>query len=154
MSLAAVMTALHQPVVVQQLPDPILEKGGIILETLYFEVCGTDVHLLYGRLEGVPYPIIPGHFSVGRVVETGGRVSNVNGKLIEPGAIATFLDVHETCYNCWYCLVAKASTRCPQRKVYGVTYSAKDGLLGGWSEFIYLKPGVKVLTLPEEVSPK
>ncbi|MEG4577696.1 hypothetical protein QUA56_34270, partial [Microcoleus sp. N3A4] len=53
-----------------------------------------------------------------------------------------------------YCLVAKASTRCPQRKVYGVTYSAKDGLLGGWSEFIYLKPGVKVLTLPEEVSPK
>ncbi|MEG4293530.1 alcohol dehydrogenase catalytic domain-containing protein [Microcoleus sp. C2C3] len=154
MPLAAVMTAPNQPVVVQQLPDPILEKGGIILETLYSEVCGTDVHLLHGRLEGVPYPIIPGHFSVGRVVETGGRVSNVNGKLIEPGAIAIFLDVHETCYNCWYCLVAKASTRCPQRKVYGVTYSAKDGLLGGWSELIYLKPGVKVFTLPEEVSPK
>ena len=88
------------------------------------------------------------------MVETDGRVSDVNGNLIEPGAIVTFLDVHETCYNCWYCLVAKASTRCPQRKVYGVTYSAKDGLLGGWSELIYLKPGVKVLTLPEEVSPK
>ena len=43
MPLAAVMTAPNQPVVVQQLPDPILEKGGIILETLYFEVCGTDV---------------------------------------------------------------------------------------------------------------
>ncbi|MEH2403269.1 zinc-binding dehydrogenase [Nostoc sp.] len=154
MPLAAVMTAPNQPVVVQQLPDPILEKGGIILETLYSEVCGTDVHLLHGRLEGVPYPIIPGHFSVGRVVETGGLLCDVNGNLIEPGAIATFLDVHETCYNCWYCLVAKASTRCPQRKVYGVTYSAKDGLLGGWSQLIYLKPGVKVLTLPEQVSPK
>ncbi|MEH2261611.1 zinc-binding dehydrogenase [Nostoc sp.] len=154
MPLAAVMTAPNHPVEVQQLPDPILEKGGIILETLYSEVCGTDVHLLHGRLEGVPYPIIPGHFSVGRVVETGGSVSDVNSKLIQPGAIATFLDVHETCYNCWYCLVAKASTRCPQRKVYGVTYSAKDGLLGGWSQLIYLKPGVKVLALPEEVSPK
>ena len=154
MPLAAVMTAPNHPVKVQQLPDPILEKGGIIIETLYSEVCGTDVHLLRGHLEGVPYPIIPGHFSVGRVVETGGQVSDVNGKLIHPGAIVTFLDVHETCYNCWYCLVAKASTRCPQRKVYGVTYSAKDGLLGGWSELIYLKPGVKVLTLPEEVTPK
>ncbi len=154
MPLAAVMTAPNHPVKLQQLPDPILETGGIIIETLYSEVCGTDVHLLHGHLEGVPYPIIPGHFSVGRVVETGGRVSDVNGKLIHPGAIITFLDVHETCYNCWYCLVAKASTRCPQRKVYGVTYSAKDGLLGGWSELIYLKPGVKVLTLPEQVSPK
>jgi threonine dehydrogenase-like Zn-dependent dehydrogenase len=154
MPLAAVMTAPNQPVEVQQLPDPILEKGGIIIEILYNEVCGTAVYLLHERLEGVPYPIIPGHFSVDRVVETGGRVTDVNGKLLQLGAIATFLDVHETCYNCWYCLVAKASTRCPQRKLYGVTYSAKEGLLGGWSQLIYLKPEVKVLALPEEVSPK
>ncbi|BDI19831.1 hypothetical protein ANSO36C_56330 [Nostoc cf. commune SO-36] len=125
MPLAAVMTAPNQPVEVQQLPYPILEKGGIIIETLYSEVCGTDVHLLRGHLEGVPYPIIPGHFCVGRVVENRRAGYDVNGKLIQPGAIATFLDVHETCYNCWYCLVAKASTRCPQRKVYGVTYSGE-----------------------------
>ena len=54
MPLAAVMSAPNQPVEVQQLPDPILETDGIILETLYSEVCGTDVHLLHGRLEGVP----------------------------------------------------------------------------------------------------
>ncbi|BAY78303.1 pyrroline-5-carboxylate reductase [Nostoc linckia NIES-25] len=78
MPLAAVMTAPLRPVQVQQLPDPILEKGGIIIETLYSEVCGTDVHLLRGHLQGVPYPIIPGHFSVGRVVETGGQVNDVN----------------------------------------------------------------------------
>ncbi|MDZ8224139.1 hypothetical protein [Nostoc sp. ChiVER01] len=34
---------------------------------------------------------------------TGGQISDVNGKVIQLGAIATFLDVHETCYNCWYC---------------------------------------------------
>ena len=29
-------------------------------------------------------------------METGGQVRDVNGTLIRPGAIATFLDVHET----------------------------------------------------------
>ena len=55
--------------------------------------------------------------------------------------------MHGTCYNCWYCLVAKQSTRCPHRRVYGITYGADDGLLGGWSEQIYLKPGVKIVKL-------
>jgi L-iditol 2-dehydrogenase len=62
----------------------------------------------------------------------------------------TFLDVHETCNSCWFCLVAKTTTRCPKRKVYGITYSAKEGLLGGWTEYIYLKPGVKIIKLKNE----
>lgn len=153
MALAAVMTAPNHPVELQQLPDPVLEKGGIILETIYSEVCGTDVHLLRGHLGGVPYPIIPGHFSVGRVVDVGGKVLDMDGQPVQAGSIVTFLDVNETCNNCWYCLVAKTSTRCRQRKVYGVTYSSNEGLFGGWSQQIYLKPGVKVLTLPEGVTP-
>jgi threonine dehydrogenase-like Zn-dependent dehydrogenase len=154
MPLAAVMTAPHKPIEVQSLPDPKIELGGILLETIYSEVCGTDVHLHHGRLAGVPYPIIPGHVSVGRVAETGGSVTDINGNPIITGALVTFLDVHETCNNCWYCLVAKASTRCPSRKVYGVTYSANDGLLGGWSETIYLKPKVKTIILPSTVPPE
>jgi L-iditol 2-dehydrogenase len=35
--------------------------------------------------------------------------------------------------------------------VYGVTLSADDGLLGGWSEYIYLRPGVQVIPLPPEL---
>jgi L-iditol 2-dehydrogenase len=46
----------------------------------------------------------------------------------------TFLDVHRTCNACWHCLVAKATTRCPQRKVYGITYGLDDGLCGGWAD--------------------
>jgi L-iditol 2-dehydrogenase len=37
--------------------------------------------------------------------------------------------------------VGHATTRCPERKVYGVTLSADDGLFGGWAEQIHLKPG-------------
>jgi L-iditol 2-dehydrogenase len=120
-----------------------------VIETVASEVCGTDVHLYHGRLAGVPYPIIPGHVSVGRVLETGGTLRDVEGGAIEPGRLVTFYDVYGTCGSCWHCLVAKAATRCPHRRVYGITTSAKDGLLGGWAQRIELKEGVRVLPLPD-----
>jgi threonine dehydrogenase-like Zn-dependent dehydrogenase len=133
---------------------PRMEPGAVLLETLYSEVCGTDVHLHKGQLAGVPYPIIPGHVSVGRVLEVCGSSTDINGRSVQPGQTVTFLDVHETCNNCWHCLVAKNSTRCPKRKVYGITYSANEGLLGGWAQNIYLKPGVKTIILPDSVTPE
>ena len=151
---AAVIPAPSTPVEVRSYPEPTLEPGAVRLKTLASEVCGTDVHLWHGRLAGVPYPLIPGHISVGEVLETNGPVTDINGDLVIPGEAVTFLDVHGTCYNCWYCLVAKQSTRCPHRRVYGITYGAEDGLLGGWSEQIYLKPGVKIVKLIGSVTPE
>ena len=151
---AALMTAPHAPIEVRDLPRPKLDPGAILLETIYSEVCGTDVHLHHGRLAGVPYPIIPGHVTVGRVSDTGGEVTDIDGVPLRRGDVITFLDVHETCNNCWYCLVGKATTRCPRRKVYGITYSANDGLLGGWSEAVMLKSGTKIVRLPEGMPPE
>lgn len=138
----------------RRVPRPRLEDGAALMAPLFSEVCGTDVHLLHGRLSGVPYPIIPGHVSVGRIEELRGDVRDVHGCPFAPGNVVTFLDVHETCGRCWHCLVAKASTRCPERKVYGITYSASDGLLGGWSEYVYLKPGVKIIRIPKRLNPE
>jgi L-iditol 2-dehydrogenase len=143
------MSAPHAPLERREVPSPRPEPGGAILETVASEVCGTDVHLHHGRLAGVPYPIIPGHVSVGRVVETGGELRDVEGHAVGVGRLVTFYDVFGTCGACWHCLVAKAATRCPSRRVYGITASAADGLLGGWSERIELRPGVRVLPLPE-----
>jgi len=151
---AAVMPGPAMPVEVREFADPVLEPGAVLLETIYSEVCGTDCHLHHGRLAGVPYPIIPGHVSVGRILEIAGEVADVEGVPFRVGETVGFLDVHETCGRCWYCLVAKASTRCPYRRVYGITYSADEGLLGGWSERIYLKPGVRIVRLPDNVSPE
>jgi threonine dehydrogenase-like Zn-dependent dehydrogenase len=151
---AAVMSAPQEPLEVQEFPEPELEPGAILLETIYSEVCGTDVHLHHGQLAGVPYPIIPGHVSVGRIARLEGEVMDVEGNVLQEGDVVTFLDVHETCGKCWFCLVAKATTRCPSRRVYGITYSADEGLLGGWSQAIYLKPGVKVIKLPAELTPE
>src|SRR5689334_14447960 len=128
---AAVIPGPGQPIEIRHFPEPEPEPGAVVLKTIAAEVCGTDVHLWHGRLAGVPYPLLPGHVSVGEVVETGGDVFDIEGRAILPGQAITFLDVHETCHNCWYCLVAKASTRCPHRRVYGITYSAEEGLFGG-----------------------
>ena len=120
---AAIIPAAGQPVETVNYDAPDVEQGSVLLETIYSEICGTDVHLQQGHLAGVPYPIIPGHVSVGRVAATGGKVLDTDGREINKGDVVTFLDVHETCNHCWYCLVAHATTRCPERKVYGITLS-------------------------------
>src|SRR2546423_12639928 len=151
---AAVMPAPNVPIEIREFPDPELEPGAALLHTMYSEVCGPDVHLQHGKLAGVPYPIIPGHVSVGAVAKVRGSIKTVEGDYIKEGDVVTFLDVHETCWNCYYCLVAGQPNRCPSRKVYGITYSANDGLLGGWWEAIWMKPGVKMIRLPKGLEPE
>jgi L-iditol 2-dehydrogenase len=97
------MVAPGEPIELWSLDDPELEIGSVLLETVASEVCGTDVHLSHGRLAGVPYPIVPGHVSVGRVLETGGEVKDFIGEPLVAGDVVTFYDVHETCNTCWFC---------------------------------------------------
>lgn len=142
---AAVIPGPGRPVETRELEAPEPESGSAFLEVELAEVCGTDVHLREGRLSGVPYPIVPGHVSIGRLAEVRGDVTDVEGRPLTEGDRVTFLDVHGTCGACWYCLVAKVSTRCPRRRVYGITLGVEDGLAGGWAERIYLRPGTKLL---------
>src|SRR5262245_12083542 len=148
------MAGPGRPLETRDFADPRPPPGGAVLETALSEVCGTDVHLFHGRLAGVPYPIIPGHVSCGRLGETNGPVRDVEGRPVETGRLVTFYDVFGACGSCWHCLVARAPNRCPHRRVYGITTSAEDGLLGGWAERIEILPGVKVLPLPQGLEPE
>lgn len=150
---ACVMPGPHQPLEIREFSAPDLEPGAALLHTMYSEVCGTDVHLHHGRLD-VPFPIIPGHVSVGVVEKARGDLRDIDGELIHEGDVVTFLDVHETCNACYHCLVAQQPTRCAKRRVYGITYSANDGLLGGWAKAIWMKPGVKMIRLPKDLTPE
>ena len=151
-SKAAIMYAPGAPISVDDLRFPDLDPGSLLLRVIASEVCGTDVHLHHGRLSGVPYPIVPGHVSVGRVAEMGGTVRDINGKELQVDDVVTFYDVHGTCHECWHCTIAGQPNRCASRKVYGITFSSEDGLHGGWSEYLHLLPGTVVLRLPENVS--
>src|SRR5919112_3884123 len=145
--LAAVIPEPHAAVEVREVAEPELEEGSALLSIELSEVCGTDVYLQQGRLAGVPYPLVPGHVSVGRLEKIRGRLLDVEGRAFKEGDRVTFLDVHRTCHACWHCLVARASTRCPARKVYGITYGLADTLAGGWAEKVYLKPGTGCIPL-------
>src|SRR5256885_2434014 len=151
---AAVMPAPRVPVELREFREPALEPGSALLRTIYSEICGTDVHLWHGRLANVPYPIIPGHVSVGAVAKLRGEMTGVDGSAIREGDRVVFFDVHRTCGRCRACTVARTPTRCAERRVYGITDSAADGLFGGWSQAIYLEPGVSVARLPDPVPPE
>ena len=146
------MTAPRQPIEIREYPRPDLPQGSALLRTARSEVCGTDVHLWHGRLSGVPYPIIPGHVSAGVLESVRGRLHGIDGALLREGDRAVFFDVHRTCGRCRPCAVHRTPTRCVERRVYGITDSADEGLFGGWSQAIYLEPGVHIARLPDRVT--
>jgi threonine dehydrogenase-like Zn-dependent dehydrogenase len=148
---AAVMPAPHVPVELREFNAPDLPPGGVLLETSFSEVCGTDVHLFHGRLNNVPYPIIPGHVSIGRVSRLRGEPRTIDGHPLAEGNRIAFFDVHRTCGRCHACAVTRTPTRCSARRVYGITDPASEGLFGGWSEAIYLEPGVVTAVVPDTV---
>ena len=125
--LAAVMPAPRVAVELREFPRPALEDGSVLLETLYSEVCGTDVHIWHGRLAGVPYPIIPGHVSVGVADKVRGRRARRRRLVrLREGDIA----------SCSSTSIGRAAaagparstrtpTRCESRRVYGITDSAE-----------------------------
>src|SRR6201991_4184120 len=128
---AAVMAAPRVPVELREFAEPELAPGSVLLRTLYSEVCGTDVHIWHGRLSGVPYPIIPGHVSVGVADKIRGELRGVDGRRVVEGDRLVFFDVHRTCGRCRACAVTRTPTRCEARRVYGITDSAGGGLFGG-----------------------
>ncbi len=146
------MPAPDQPIELRDIADPIVEPGGVLLEIVASEVCGTDVHLHHGHLAGVPYPLIPGHVSVGRVLEAPSVGADALGNPLAAGDLVTFYDVHGTCGVCHACAVARTPNRCPHRRVYGITMGANEGPFGGWAERIYLKPGTQVVRIMEPLT--
>ncbi len=150
--LAAVMPAPRRPVEIREFARPRLPEGAALLRTARAEVCGTDVHLWHGRLAGVPYPIIPGHVSAGTLEEIRGSLEGLDGSTLREGDRVVFFDVHRTCGRCRACTVHRTPTRCAERRVYGITDPAAEGLFGGWSQAIYLEPGVGIARLPDAVT--
>jgi L-iditol 2-dehydrogenase len=73
---------------------------------------------------------------------------------VREGDRVVFFDVHRTCGRCYACAVSGTPTKCSSRRVYGITDSATEGLFGGWSEAIYLEPGVVLDILPDAVAPE
>ncbi len=72
--------------------------GELLLEVRACGVCRTDLHLLDNELPDIPYPIVPGHQIVARIVATGGGVTH-----FAPGQRVGMPWLGWTCGHCEFC---------------------------------------------------
>lgn len=106
------------------LPRPVPRDREVLLEVLACGVCRTDLHVLDGELPDIPYPITPGHEVVGRVVERGSSVLE-----LQVGDRVGVPWLGYTCGACRYCLAGRENL-CENARFTGYT------LDGGYAQFV------------------
>ncbi|MDQ6747385.1 MAG: alcohol dehydrogenase catalytic domain-containing protein [Candidatus Dormibacteraeota bacterium] len=106
----------------------ILEPTDVLLRVTTTAICGSDLHVLEGRIPGMMEGGILGHEFIGIVEEVGPGVKN-----FKPGdrALASFL---VPCGRCWYC-DRRQFGQCQEAKVFGYGIFVGD-LAGGQAEYV------------------
>ncbi|MCA6113879.1 zinc-dependent alcohol dehydrogenase family protein [Bradyrhizobium sp. WSM 1738] len=95
---AMVLTAPGAPLRLEQREHPIPGRGDVCVKVAACGVCRTDLHVVYGELPDVAYPIVPGHEVVGRVAALGAGVTS-----LEVGERVGIPWLGYTCGECPYC---------------------------------------------------
>ena len=106
------LTGAGTPLQAQVGPVPEPSPGQVLVKVGACGVCRTDLHLLDGELPDIPYPIVPGHEIVGRVVAAG------EGAAIAPGARVGIPWLGWTCGRCRYC-TGDAENLCDRARFTG-----------------------------------
>ncbi|HSD46470.1 MAG TPA: zinc-binding dehydrogenase [Pyrinomonadaceae bacterium] len=152
-SRAAVLTQYEAPLELKEFPLPqAIEPGAALVRVKLAGICGTDVHLWHGQLP-IPLPVILGHETVGVIDEMGeGLTHDWTGAPLAVGdRIGWSSSIN--CNECFYCRTKPQPTRCLKRKAYGISYdcSLAPHLLGGYADYIYLRPGTAIFKIPEKL---
>ncbi|MDR3415169.1 MAG: zinc-dependent alcohol dehydrogenase family protein [Nevskia sp.] len=95
---AMVLEQPHGPLVMRERPLPSPQAGQVLIEVAACGVCRTDLHLLDAELPDIPYPVVPGHQIVGRVLAAGDGVAGM-----QRGRRVGVPWLGSTCGHCDYC---------------------------------------------------
>jgi uncharacterized zinc-type alcohol dehydrogenase-like protein len=96
------------------------------IEILYCGVCHSDIHTVRNEWGGgTPYPCVPGHEIVGRVVKVGGQV-----KKFKEGDLAAVGCMVDSCRTCPHCQ-AGFEQFCTEGATF--TYTSPDKKSGGFT---------------------
>jgi L-iditol 2-dehydrogenase len=163
---AAVMT---RPGLVeaQEFPYPEVGDDALVIALEMCGICGTDKHTYRGETVqyggtaaeiSTPFPIVPGHEIVGKVAEIGKRARTrleYTGKPLAVGdRVVMCPDI--LCGRCHYCRNGFGFPLCENIRGYGNHFTATEAphLMGGWAEYIYVRPDAFVFKVPESLSPE
>ena len=145
-------------------PYPDAGADGMVMKIELCGICGTDKHTWRGETTQyggtpaettTPFPIIPGHEIVGTVADIGrGAMSNLEytGKPLKVGdRVVMCPDI--MCGKCWYCRNSFGFPLCENIRGYGNHFTADEAphLLGGWSEYLYVRPDAFVYQVPDSL---
>ena len=124
-----------------------LRPNDVAIEILYSGICHSDLHTVNGDWGEQPYPLVPGHEIVGRVLEVGPEVKNY--KQGDHVAVGCMVDSCQECDQCHnheeqYC-----------RNGLTGTYGSPDRITGeitqgGYSKHIVVREEF-VLAVPEKL---
>jgi len=114
--------APHQPLSLEEIPRPIPDNGQVLISVEACAVCRTDLHLIDDELDPVPYPIIPGHQVVGRILESEAENLPVGTRVGVPW-------LGYTCGSCTFCAGGHENL-CETAGFTGYT------LPGGYAEYL------------------
>jgi len=104
------------------LPRPRAGPGQLLISIEACAVCRTDLHLLDGELPEIPYPVIPGHQIVGRIVGPGTAALPSGTRVGVPW-------LGYTCGSCAFCSSGQENL-CDTARFTGYT------LPGGYAEYV------------------
>jgi len=153
-AMAAVLHEYNEPLRVEELPLLAPEPGALLVKVKASTVCGSDVHIWEGHLEGVMSirrPLILGHEIVGEVVAIGdGADLDSVGRTVELGDRVVW--EHEACGKCATCTVEREPALCPNRRM-GQLQPCQEPphFTGGFGQYATVWPKSGRLIVPSEV---
>jgi len=148
--LAAVYRSMGAPLEIKRYPVTKPARGQALLSLEASGICGTDLHILRGRLK-IPGPLILGHEFLGRVEALNGAdPRDALGHRLKVGDVAVAC-VAVPCERCFSCRRGETAS-CLK---FGVTYikdpEASPHFHGGYAEFLY-SPLANLVRIPSGVS--
>jgi len=143
---AAVLEEFNQPLVIEEREIASLKEGEVLVKINATGVCGSDVHMWKGKDPRTPLPLILGHEGVGVVEEVKGEKEDIFGNKVKPGDFIIW-DRGITCGDCYFCVVKKEPSLCPDRQVYGIT---RDGC---YATHLTLLKETKIIKIEEKIDP-
>lgn len=114
---------------VETVPDPeIADPGDILVRMRRAGICGSDLHVYYGRERGLDTGTVMGHELLGEIVEAGREVRGLSrGDLV-------VVPFSTSCGRCHFC-ESGLTSRCARGQLFGWVEQGR-GLQGAQSEIV------------------